>query len=517
MVEYYSSGMILRCSQIFIDASIWIAFGCFIAAIFRYMIGAEKTRGLFGNQSRFGLLIGWSIGMLLPVCSLGVIPVVRELHRAGVKPGTIIAFGLTAPLFNPLSILYGLSLPDPFAVIIFSGAAMVIVTAVGAIWGKFFHGNEDTEPVAEEPLPANGVRRSMAVLHGASTELSGWSLMYIAIGILASAAVAVSFEHGSLQGETEPDKVFAPVFMAGYISPIYSTPLLAMSQIGGMFQHGNSIGAAFALLVLGAGINVGVICWFTSAFGLKRVCMFLLLLLTLTIGIAYAVEKPLYPEGVLPAGHTHAFDIYTHPYPKSDSGLMEFAVNEAKEYSRDNAFGGPRLIFMMIVVGVLFRVIQMRWDLFAWYQKTTEGKKNSRLEVALPSWVVGVVSCVFLVVISVIGTYVYYPNPRILLNDLSALNTNCVMAAKTDDWEGVRKWVPYCDDLSRRLEVGLLLRDWSVSDFQRAKARVYREKLNIVRDNIDAGQISNIDAQAMELHQSYLQMSKAFRPQGLLE
>ena len=196
---------------------------------------------------------------------------------------------------------------------------------------------------------------------------------------------------------------------------------------------------------------------------------------------------------------------------------MEFAVNEAKEYSRDNAFGGPRLIFMMIVVGVLFRVIQMRWDLFAWYQKTTEGKKNSRLEVALPSWVVGVVSCVFLVVISVMGTYVYYPNPRILLNDLSALNTNCVMAAKTDDWEGVRKWVPYCDDLSRRLEVGLLLRDWSVSDFQRAKARVYREKLNIVRDNIDAGQISNIDAQAMELHQSYLQMSKAFRPQGLLE
>jgi len=83
VIEYYLAGAALRGTQVVMDAAIWIAFGCFIAAIFRSMLGPEKTRALFGNQSRYGLLIGWGIGMLLPVCSLGVIPVVRELHRSG--------------------------------------------------------------------------------------------------------------------------------------------------------------------------------------------------------------------------------------------------------------------------------------------------------------------------------------------------------------------------------------------------------------------------------------------------
>ena len=259
MIEYYLSGGAVRGVEILLDAAVWIASGCFVAAIFQNMLGSAKTRSLFGNQGRYGLLIGWGIGMLLPVCSLGVIPVVRELHRAGVKQGTIIAFGLTAPLFNPLSVLYGLSLSDPIAVLVFSAAAMLIVTSLGAVWGKFVSSDTTTNDGAEEGSVAktSGVRRSLAVIHGASTEMVSWSAVFIAIGVLASAVTSVAFEHGSLQGETEPDNIFAPAFMAVYVTPVYSTPLLAMSQIGGMFQHGNSVGAAFSLLILGAGVTLG--------------------------------------------------------------------------------------------------------------------------------------------------------------------------------------------------------------------------------------------------------------------
>ena len=105
----------------------------------------------------------------------------------------------------------------------------------------------------------------------------------------------------------------------------------------------------------------------------------------------------------------------------------------------------------------------------------------------------------------------YYPAPDLLLNDLSVVNTSCVVAAKTGDWEAVEKWVVYCDDLSRRLEVGVFLRTGSVSDFKRAKASVYRERLDELRDDIAAGQTSKTGEQAMALHQSYLQMSASFR------
>ena len=85
VIEYYLTGASVRGTQVLVDAAIWIAVGCLVAAIFRNW-GPEQTRSVFGDQTRFGLLIGWLLGMLLPVCSLGVIPVVRELHRRASRP-----------------------------------------------------------------------------------------------------------------------------------------------------------------------------------------------------------------------------------------------------------------------------------------------------------------------------------------------------------------------------------------------------------------------------------------------
>ena len=516
MIEYYLAGGALRVFQVFIDASIWIAFGCFIAAIFRSMLGPEKTRTLFGNEGRYGLLIGWGIGMLLPVCSLGVIPVVRELYRARVKPGTIVAFGLTAPLFNPLSILYGLSLSDPIAILVFSAAAMLIVTGVGAVWGKFFSSDFASADGSDEESNAvatSGIRRSLAVIHAASTEMISWSVIFIAIGIIASATFSVAFAHGSLQGETEPDNIFAPAFMACYVIPVYSTPLLAMSQIGGMFQHGNSIGAAFSLLILGAGVNLGLLCWFGTAFGFKRVFIFLGLLFSMTLALAYAMDKPLYPKGVTPEGHTHAFDVYTHPFQSGASGLWNKAETAIAEYQEKKGAHGIKLLGALALIGGVFRIIELRWDLKTWF--LSHEQKPSSWDIVLPSWIIGLVACVCLIITSIFGAYLYYPAPDSLLDDLSAINTNCVLAARTGDWEAVDKWVVYCDDLSRRLEVGALLRAGSVSDFKRAKATAYREKLDELRDDIAVGQTSRIKEQAYELSQSYLQLSSAFRERDL--
>ena len=135
-MEYYLAGGGLRLSQIIIYSSLWIVAGCLIAAIFRQMLGPEKTRRIFADGTRWGLVAGWLIGMLLPVCSLGVIPIVRELHRVGVKRGTIVAFGLTAPLFNPMSVLYGLTLSDPIAILSFSLCALAIVSFLGICWDR---------------------------------------------------------------------------------------------------------------------------------------------------------------------------------------------------------------------------------------------------------------------------------------------------------------------------------------------------------------------------------------------
>src|SRR5688572_24548951 len=110
-------GAVLRVCQAFVQATPTILVGLLVAGVFRRLLGHERTRRLFGGGAWGALFKAWLLGMLLPVCSLGVIPVVREMRRAGVSGGVILAFGLTAPLFNPLSVLYGLTLANPLVII----------------------------------------------------------------------------------------------------------------------------------------------------------------------------------------------------------------------------------------------------------------------------------------------------------------------------------------------------------------------------------------------------------------
>jgi uncharacterized membrane protein YraQ (UPF0718 family) len=510
VLNYFLAGGGLRLSETIIYSSIWIVIGCLIAAVFRRMLGAEKVRQMFANDSRWGLVAGWLIGMLLPVCSLGVIPVVRELHRAGIKRGTIVAFGLTAPLFNPMSVLYGLTLSDPIAILSFSLCALAIVSFLGFVWDRWSDPNEEER--VDESLPTPGIKRSVAVIDSTSRELIGPTMYYVAIGIVASVVLAVLIPKGYLQNQVDRDNMLAPITVALIATPVYSSPLLAMSQIGGMFQHGNSIGAAFSLLILGAGTNLGLLAWFGATYGAKRVVVFYLLLVCSTVGLAYTIDKPLYPKGVEPAGHTHAFDVYTHPFTGHEPNIYEQAKTSIGDFWVRNEFGATYLMIGLAGIGIAFLAIRRRFDLENWL---IAEDKQTGLNREVPGWILGMTSVIGLVAASVVGCYLYYPAPESLLGDLSIVNTECVLCAKNKDWEAADKWIGYSDDLSRRLEVGVFLRQGSVPEFQSMKAKIYRQRLDELKEFVDLRNENGLGEKAQNVADAYLRLSSAFKKLAL--
>jgi hypothetical protein len=74
--------------------------------------------------------------------------------------------------------------------------------------------------------------------------------------------------------------------MTGLAIPVYATPMLAMTQLGMMFQHANSVGAAFVLLILGAGMNLGLLGWSMAEYGFRRGMAWLLLISSIALGLA---------------------------------------------------------------------------------------------------------------------------------------------------------------------------------------------------------------------------------------
>src|SRR5262249_25434496 len=126
VIEMLWWSFVLRAAQAVVEASPTLLSGVLIAGVVRRMVGPDANRKLFGGAGARGLLRSWALGVLLPVCSLGVIPVLRELRRSGVSGGNVLAFALAAPLLNPISFLYGLTLAEPRAVFAYVGASLVL-------------------------------------------------------------------------------------------------------------------------------------------------------------------------------------------------------------------------------------------------------------------------------------------------------------------------------------------------------------------------------------------------------
>jgi uncharacterized membrane protein YraQ (UPF0718 family) len=116
------------------------------------MIGSVGTKRLFGSNSVVSLFQSWCIGMALPGCSLGVIPICQQLRLSGIAIGTIFAFALSSPLFDPLSLLYGLTLSKPFTIFAFAGCSLIVVTVSGAIFDKLFPDTELNIPHRQNVL-----------------------------------------------------------------------------------------------------------------------------------------------------------------------------------------------------------------------------------------------------------------------------------------------------------------------------------------------------------------------------
>lgn len=506
-MEIYFWGAVLRLVQVIIYSAPWIVFGFVIAGIFDKLVGIERTQKLFGGSGVKGILQGWAWGMLLPVCSLGVIPIVLQLHKSKIRGGTLISFALTAPLFNPLSVLYGLTLSDPLAIVAFAFCSLLIVSSVGLLWDWIFPATVE-KPLEKDPPIANGIRRMVAVAQSSSSLITGPAVVYLLVGIFGSVMLSIILPHGVMSTMLERGNMAAPVAVAALGTAVYSTPLLSMSQIGTMFQHGNSIGAAFSLLIFGAGINLGLIVCFWRLYGLKKVLTFFGLLFVVSLSLAYLISEPLFPKGVEVAGHTHAFDVYTNPYHHSSQNLTSMTFNRIQKHWGNHEFGGSYMLLTLAFCEGLFYFLNRRKSFVTWLHSPAP---PSSIDFEIPDGVLAGLSVFGLILSSVFGCYVYYPASDDVLRDMTSYNADAISAARSGNWEGAKKWISYQEDLSRRLEVGAFIRTGKLSEYRRTKATLFRDSLEDLKHAIEDQDKNEVSELSMRSNKTFRRMRKAFQ------
>jgi uncharacterized membrane protein YraQ (UPF0718 family) len=510
MFETIFWGAVLRFGESLLQAAPTILVGFFVAGIIRRFLGYELTYRLFGGNSRRGLIQAWLIGMTLPICSLGAIPVIRELRRTGLPGGTILAFALAGPLFNPLSLLYGLTLSEPKTILGFALCSLAVVTVVGFLWDRFFPATARPEP-APPPVP-QGPKRLASLVVFAAREICGVGSLYILVGLSGVILLAVVLPPGSLQHSMGNDNPYAPLVMTAVALPAYTTPMLAMSQLGMMFQHGNSVGAAFVLLAFGAGMNFGTLAWMWRTYGPRPSLTWLGLLMCVVIGLSYGVERPLRPADAPAADHTHAFDVYCQPFVAGEAAPFQRSLERLRQNRGLHEVAGIAVLGALLAAGIALRAFDPRRRVDSWLERPADASIGGTrgFDIVVPNGVVGGFIVLGIVAFSVVGCCAFYPPPSEVFEEMRIVKGEALGAAISGEREHAEQWLAVWDDWTRKLQVGVYLRRGSLSQYHRMKARVLREKLELLEHEVAEGDREEISKVTADISLAYRRLQHAY-------
>ncbi len=244
---------------------------------------------------------GMAVGLPLPVCSCGVVPIYQSLIRRGAPATAGISFLVATPELGVAAVLLSIPLLGGEMTLIRVGAAAIVAVLVGRIVGAMCRptGGPEALPLVEPSARrtfAEKARSSLAVGLG---EVVDRTAPWILLG-LAVASVAQPFLSTGWLARI-PDVLEVPLFalvgLPAYVCASGATPLVAVLLAGGV-----SPGAALAFLLTGPATNVTTFGVLAKLHGKRIALIFSCAITGLSIALGYAVNW------VFPFGGAGALD-----------------------------------------------------------------------------------------------------------------------------------------------------------------------------------------------------------------
>ena len=124
-------------SQLFIMMSPYLIMGFMISGILYIYTSKELITKNVGNPGLMSIIKASILGVPMPLCSCGVIPVATSMHKRGATKGSTLSFLISTPQTGVDSILLTLNQMGPQFAIIRPNIALITGIIGGFIGEKF--------------------------------------------------------------------------------------------------------------------------------------------------------------------------------------------------------------------------------------------------------------------------------------------------------------------------------------------------------------------------------------------
>ena len=254
-------------------------------------------------------LRGVAVGLPLPVCSCGVLPIYRELIRQGTSMAAAIAFLVATPELELAAVMLTWQLMGGEVALVRTCMGAVLALGVGMFVASFAPRHSAVQTGGESTLPAGeagsfGQRLRTALQFGfgpAVDNTATWILMGLLLSAMLMPYVSAQWIASLPAGIDVP--IAALIGLPLYVCATGSTPLAAMLLVQGL-----SPGAVLALLLTGPATNVTTFGVLARLHGGRVAVLFAGAMWFGAVGLGYLVNW------LLPIPHVKALSATAHEH-----------------------------------------------------------------------------------------------------------------------------------------------------------------------------------------------------------
>lgn len=274
--------------------SLWVLIGCLLSGILKIFFSKYIFSSYFDSSNIYSVIKFSLLGIPLPLCSCGVIPLAQSLNKNGVSKGAIASFLISTPQTGIDSIMatYG-----------FLGFSFAIIRSIVALFSGIFGGlminffmkssQSDMKKLNlnyEYTYNIKKKNRIFLVFYYGFIEMIEDLGKWIILGLFIASLFSIFFSQDGI--EKILDSSWKEFIVIGLISiPLYICAIGSIPIALVFMSKGISIGAILIFLLLGPATNITTIIILIKNFGKKFTCIYLISLIFSSIFFAMLINK----------------------------------------------------------------------------------------------------------------------------------------------------------------------------------------------------------------------------------
>lgn len=296
--------VILAAIDILNGASFWLVLSFILAGALHNILSPARFQRVLGNR-RFSSIVKATLsGMLLPVCSCGVIPLGIGLYYSGAYLGPTLAFMTATPIINPAAVILAYGLLGPQIATVYLIAGFLAPVLIGSI-GNLLAGREIHAPGIENPgelvelesSEAPGLGQKLrSGLNWGFTDLGVQVSKYVVIGMLLAGVITTLVPPVFIQQFLGNPGLISLAGIAVLGAIMYVCAVGHIPFIAALVASGAAPGIAITFLMTGAATNLPELISIYKMIGKRAVAIYTLTLVSVSLLIGYFTNKWLLPE-----------------------------------------------------------------------------------------------------------------------------------------------------------------------------------------------------------------------------